>query len=420
MNDRGPDPVRVALVWVAAVAWAGLVAWLLGRGLAPALPSVPVSDLLSGDALDRARGFRGALRVLALLSQAAVLAALVILALQRRLPSPGQAARLSARPVLGGAIVGVGLAIVLYLVRPPFGFGSWRVGSDYGLLTLDFGTWALDGLKGLLISVLVLGLAGAAGTWGWARFARFLWVAASVVLGAFAVVWIWIWPVVVSPLFNRVEPLPEGPARASLERIAAEAGVEVEGVFTEAASRRTRAVNAYVHGLGPSRRVVIQDTALERLDPGQTEVLVAHELAHVEYRDPERGLLFALLVIPPAALAVQMLALLLVRRRGDGSPGPLVIPPLALGVAVASLLISVPGSWLSRQVEARADQRSLELTLDPQAAISLQRTLTRTNLQDPAPPPAWTALFGTHPPAVQRVGLARAFDSDLAGGGQAR
>ena len=166
--------------------------------------------------------------------------------------------------------------------------------------------------------------------------------------------------------------------------------------------------------------MVIQDTALDRLGPGQTEVLVAHELAHVEYRDPERGLLFALLVIPPAALAVQMLAMLLVRRRGDGPPGPLVIPPLALGVAVASLLISIPGSWLSRQVEARADQRSLELTLDPQSTISLQRTLTRTNLQDPAPPPAWTALFGTHPSAVQRVGLARAFEADRAGGGHAR
>ena len=420
MNDRGPDPVRVAVVWIAAVVWAGLVSWLLGRGLAPALPSVPVSDVLSGDALDQAREFRGALRILALLSQAAVLVALVILALQRRLPSLGQAARLSARPVLGGAIVGAGLAFILYLVRLPFGFVVWRVGSDYGLLTLDLGTWLLDGLKGLLISLVVLGLAGAAGTWAWVRFGRFFWVAASVVLGAFAVVWIWIWPVVVSPLFNRVEPLSEGPARASLERIAAQAGVEVEGVFTEDASRRTRAVNAYVHGLGPSRRVVIQDTALERLGPGQTEVLVAHELAHVEYRDPERGLLFALLVIPPAALAVQMLALLLVRRRGDGSPGPMVIPSLALGIAVASLLISVPGSWLSRQVEARADQRSLELTLDPQSAISLQRTLARTNLQDPAPPTAWSALFGTHPSAVQRVGLARAFDLDRAGGGQAR
>lgn len=420
LNDRGPDPLRVAAVWVAVVAWALLIAWLLGRGLSPTLPSVPVSDVLSGAALGEAREFRGALRLLALFSQVAVLVALAILALQRRLPSPGQAARLSARPLVGGATVGAGLALVLYLVRLPFELVVWRVGSDYGLLTLDLGTWFLDGLKGLAISLVVLGLAGAAGSWAWARFGRYFWVVASVALGAFAVIWIWIWPVVISPLFNRVEPLPAGPARASLERVSARAGIEVEGIFTEDASRRTRAVNAYVHGLGPSRRVVIQDTALDRLGPGQTEVLVAHELAHVEYRDPERGLLFALLVIPPAAFAVQMLALLVIRRRAEGPPGPLVILPLALGVAIASLLISVPGSWLSRQIEARADQRALELTLDPESAISLQRTLTRTNLQDPSPPRAWTALFGTHPPAVQRVGLARAFRVDRAGGGQTR
>lgn len=418
MNRRHPGSAGLVLAWLGMVFWALVVAWLLGAGLAPdPPPSVPASDVLPADLLAEVREFRGSLRSIGLLAQAATILTLAALALFRGIPTEGQLSRLSTHPVAGGAALGVSVAVVIFLVRIPFEFAVWRIGTDYGLLTLGPGTWILDGLKGLAISLLVSGLGGGAATWAWARFGRRFWLVASAGLGVFAIVWVWLWPVVVTPIFNRVEPLPRGPARESLERIASEAGIEVEGVFTEDASRRTRALNAYVNGLGPSRRVVIQDTTLERLGPGETEVLVAHELAHVEYRDPERGLLFALLVIPPAALAVQLLASLLLRRRGRDDSGPLVVVPLALGVAIASLLISIPGAWLSRQVEARADQRALELTLEPRAATSLHRLIARTNLQDPSPPSAWTFLFGTHPPAVQRVGIAREFAERRGGGG---
>lgn len=418
MHGRSPGPVVLTIAWVGAFGWALVIAWLLGRGLAPAsLPSVPAVDVLSVESLAEARDFRGSLRTIGLLAQAVTILVLLGVALSRRLPTAGQLSRLSSRPLIGGVFLGVTVSLLLFLVRLPFDFAVWRIGIDFDLLTLGFGTWALDSLKRLVIGLLLSGLAGGAATWAWLRFGRLFWVVASLALATFAAIWLWIWPVVVSPLFNRVVPLPEGPARASLERIAAESGIEVEGVFTEDASRRTRALNAYVHGLGPSRRVVIQDTALERLDPGETEVLVAHELAHVEYRDPERGLLFALLVIPPAALAVQLLAIAILRRRGQGSSGPLAVLPLALGFTLASLLISIPGSWLSRQVEARADQRALELTLDPGAAASLHREVAKTNLQDPSPPAVWTGLFGTHPPAVERVGLARKFEAERGPGG---
>lgn len=411
VNARYPGTRTVALAWVFALAWAFAVAWLLGRGLAPpAAPPVPVGEVLPADLLAEAREFRGSLRLIGLLGQAAAIAALAALALYRGFPPARLLGRIEARPILAGAALGAVLALVLYLVRLPFAFAGWRLGVDYGLLTLDTGTWLIDGLKGLLISVVLFGLGGGLATWAWARFGRRFWLFTSAGLAVFAVVWVWIWPVIVTPIFNRVEPLPAGPARADLERIAERAGVQVEGVFTEDASRRTRAVNAYVNGLGPSRRVVIQDTALERLGPGETAAIVAHEIAHVEYRDPERGLVFALLVIPPATLAVQLLALALLRRRGEGAKTPAVVLPLALGVALASFALSIPGASLSREIEARADQRALELTGDPASVISLQRTIARTNLQDPSPPAVWTSLFGSHPPAVERIGQARAFE----------
>ena len=88
--------------------------------------------------------------------------------------------------------------------------------------------------------------------------------------------------------------------------LAAAAGVKVGEVYSVDASRRTTAANAYVAGLGPTKRVVLFDTLLDRYSRDEVRVVVAHELAHVRNRDvPREGWLYAALVAPAAALAVQ-------------------------------------------------------------------------------------------------------------------
>ncbi len=79
-------------------------------------------------------------------------------------------------------------------------------------------------------------------------------------------------------------------------------------------------------------------------------------------------------------------------------------------IAVASFVLNVPGNQLSREVEAAADDYALELTGDPQGLIDLQRRLNAENVSDPDPPGYLTALFGTHPPTVERIGAALAYE----------
>ena len=161
-------------------------------------------------------------------------------------------------------------------------------------------------------------------------------------------------PLVIEPIFNRFEELPEGRTRSAVVELAQRAGIEVGDVFVIDASKRTTSANAYVTGLGSSKRVVLYDTLLRDFEPGETRLVVAHELAHVRFDDVPRGLLFLLLVAPPAMFAAARLT----RAWGpdpEHPARPATVPALTASVALVALLVGIVSGQLSRRVEARAD-----------------------------------------------------------------
>ena len=187
--------------------------------------------------------------------------------------------------------------------------------------------------------------------------------------------------------------------------LAHRAGVDVGQVYRVDASRRTTGANAYVGGLGSSKRVVLYDNLIQRYTPPEVRSVVAHELGHVKHSDVPRGLLWLAIVAPAATLLVQ----LLVERmapRGGGGAGPSALPAAALAITLVSFAVGIPGNVVSRGVEARADAFALHLTHDPKAFIAVERKLTTDNLIDPTPPGWLVTLFGTHPPTMERIGYA--------------
>ncbi len=227
-----------------------------------------------------------------------------------------------------------------------------------------------------------------------------------------AVVFSWLAPVLLAPLFNKFTELPPGRTRSQILRLGKEAGVKIGHVYEVDASRRSTGINAYVDGLGPSKRVVVYDTTLHDLSPAQLRSVLAHELGHVKGDDIVRGIAWIALVAPLAVLFVQLGTEALARRSGDDPRSPAVLPALALCIAAAAFVIGIAGSQLSRRVEARADSFALELTHDPRSFIELQRQLALTNVAQPRPPAALQWLFGTHPDTMQRIGAALEFEHD--------
>ena len=209
---------------------------------------------------------------------------------------------------------------------------------------------------------------------------------------AFGVFMTYASPILIEPLFNTFKPLPAGELRSDVLELADEAGVEVGEVYEMDASRRTTASNAYVAGLGSTKRVVLYDNLLTDFTEDEVRLVVAHELGHVHYHDVPRGLLYLAIVAPFGMFAVARLS-----ERMAPAGGPAAIPAVALSLALLVPAITMISNQLSRAVEARADRFSLELTDAPDALIGFQERIVVKNVSDPEPP-ALGLVPARHPP----------------------
>jgi len=361
--------------------------------------------------LERAADFRGLQRVIGLGSLAVSAGTLAVLALRPPLPVRVLLDRAGARPLLGAAAVGAGLSLVLVATGLPLSLWAHERAVDVGLSTQSIGPWLSDVVKTAGIGAFFSALGGAVAVALIRRFPDRWWLPGAGVVMVFAVVMLYLSPVVIDPLFNRFEALPQGELRSDVLDLAGRAGVDVGEVYEIDASRRTTSINAYVGGLGQTKRVVLYDNLIKDFSPEQVRSVVAHELAHVKYDDVPKGLLWVAIVAPAGLLAIQRLTeSMRPRRRGEGRAGPAVLPALALSLGLVSFGLTAAGNAMSRPVEARADAFALELTRDPKAFIELERDLALRNLADPEPPAALHLLFGTHPTTVERIGFGEAFE----------
>ena len=276
----------------------------------------------------------------------------------------------------------------------------------WGFSTQKWPAFLWDWAKGVTVSVALTG----AVLLGFVELVSAMPDAWPAVAGACAaslvVVLSFLAPVVLEPLFNRFRPLADHELAADLRALSVRAGVPVRNVLVADAGRRTRKENAYVSGLGRTRRVVVFDTLLRRVGPRAVRLVVAHELGH---RRAHHVALGTALGAGGAVVGVWYLSLLLrwhpalVAAHARGAADPRVIPFVLLAV-VAIELWSLPlGAALSRRWEASADRASIELTGDPEGFADMERDLAGANLLDLAPSRLVYLLLFSHPTPPERI-----------------
>jgi STE24 endopeptidase len=404
---------RIGAIAVAMVIVAEGAVWLLRPGSDPIEPaSVNEDDYFNRAEIERAQDYRSGQRLLLFAALGAQGAVLVALALGKPGFTRRGLERLARRPALGAAAAGAALSVTVTVVALPASVWAHERSVDVGISTQSIGPWLWDLTKSTAIGAALAGIGAALLMALIRRFGARWWVPGAGAVVAISAVFSWLAPVVLAPLFNRFEALPDGSrARADVLELARRADVDVGEVYRVDASRRSTALNAYVAGLGPTKRVVVYDTLLADAERPELRSVVAHELGHQKHNDIPRGLAFVAITTPLGLVFVRELAAAFTDRSGVDARSAAALPAYALALAVAGFILSVPGNQLSRDVEASADQFSLEITDDPQALIALQQQLAEANVSDPDPP-AWVEfLFGTHPPAVERIGAAVAWEN---------
>ena len=183
--------------------------------------------------------------------------------------------------------------------------------------------------------------------------------------------------------------------------LADRAGVDVGEVYRVDASRQTTGINAYVDGIGSTKRVVLYDNLLKNLDRGERRSVVAHELVPRREQRHPRGLLLAG-ARGAARAAARSRAGRAVARRREAELGPLGVAGASLALAATSFGLGVVGNSSPGGSRRARTPAALELTDDPEGLIRVQRA--RRHQRRRPLPPGFTPLFGTHPTAMERIG----------------
>ena len=286
-----------------------------------------------------------------------------------------------------------------------------------------WGSWLWDQAKGLVVGIVIA--------------IPLVWLLYAILRRSPRRWWLWFWlallpilvflifvtPLAIDPLFFKFEPLaPAHPELArSIEQVTVRAGQPIapEKMFVMNASSKYNSINAYVTGLGASKRVVVWDTTIREATLPQTLFVFGHEMAHyVLFHVPKTiAFLWALLFVL-LALGAWTLGRLFrtpgrwgIRGLSDWASMPVLLLFLTVAGELATPLIS----GYSRNQEHQADIFGLEaihglVTDSPRAAAEAFQLLGETNLSDPDPGPIITFWLYTHPPLAERLRFAAEYD----------
>lgn len=360
------------------------------------LPSLDPSRYFTQEQLDRAASYQAFLRIDALLALIAQLVALGIYAVK----GPAFVRESAAGRIGTGMLLGMlGLGFV-WFAQFPFGLAELWWERQHDVSSLGYVSWLINyflaaGGEFLFISLAMLIVMALAGVWR-----RAWWLTAAPALVAVMLAFAFVQPYLIPdqhPVHNRA-------IAADADKLAAAEGIPGTTVRVQDTHNLGGSPNAEATGLGPTRRVILWDTLLQRFPRPEVRVVLAHEFAHLSRDHLWKGFGFMALLALPIALIVA-----LVTRRRGGLYEPTAVP-LAIFIVALLLFVTLPlQTAFTRRLESEADWVALNTTHAPGAMTGLFQRLGRLSRAEPDPPGWDQFLFGDHPSVIQRIEMAQAW-----------
>ena len=299
---------------------------------------------------------------------------------------------------------------VYFLIDLPLGYYSgYILPHRYELSTQSFRDWVVDQAKGVLVGG-ILGLVVVEIVYFVLRVSPDLWwLWVGLILLLFNVILATLAPVLLLPLFYKFIPLEDEHAELvkRLMDLAQRAGTRVRGVYKFDMSRRTKAANAAVTGMGNTRRILLGDTLINEFSHDEIETVMAHELAHQVNRDIPFGILVeSVITLGGLYMASLVLDWAVVELGFNSLSDVAAMPLLGLVMGLYGLIIMPLGNAYSRQRERRADEYALKMTGNGPAYASALARLANQNLAEADPEPWVEFLLYSHPALNKRIAMA--------------
>ncbi len=309
--------------------------------------------------------------------------------------------------VLEGLLFFGALSLLAGLLRIPFGlYDTFVIEERHGFNRMTLRLWLLDMLKSMVIQILVggflawllltLAIHGGKNWWLWA------WM----LVGGFELTILWLYPVLIAPLFNKFEPIENPRLVDRIREMMEKVGIHVKAVLKMDAGKRTRHTNAYFAGLGKTKRIVLFDTLLESHPEEEILSILAHEGGHWKKRHVLKQIVLVEIVSFGVFYLVGRLLTWSLLYRTFGFSEPIPYAGLFLIGALLSPLgyFAQPlGSAISRKFEREADDFVLQLTRKAEPLRNALKRLASDNLANLVPHPLYAWFYYSHPPLLERV-----------------
>ena len=288
-------------------------------------------------------------------------------------------------------------------------WSTFRIEETFGFNRMTLRLYVTDMLKGLALAVvlglpiigLIIWLMGAMGPLWW------LWAWGA--LMAYQLFVMVIYPHVIAPLFNKFEPLADTELKARVEQLMARCGFSSKGLFVMDGSLRSAHGNAQFSGFGPSKRVVFFDTLLAKLNAGEVEAVLAHELGHFKHRHITKRIALSFAMSLAGFALLGWLAQQPAFYLGLGVQPSLDAPNDALALLLFMLVGPVLGffvtplaSHFSRRDEFQADAYARAQASGAALSSALLK-LHEDNAGTLTPDPVYARFYYSHPPAAERL-----------------
>ena len=309
---------------------------------------------------------------------------------------------------IGSGLIFFGvLAMITNLLDIPFDlYATFVIEDRYGFNTRTISLWFSDWIKGMVVT----GILGGIVIFFLLALVHYLkdtwWFFAWIVISVFELLIMWLYPVLIAPLFNKFEPITNKKLENKIGTLIGKAGLAVKGVFQMDAGKRSKHTNAYFTGLGRTKRIVLFDTLLASHPEEEVLSVLAHETGHwVKKHVLKQLILLEMFSLIGLFLVAKLLNWHLIYQT-FGFPEQIEYVGLLLVPVVLSPLgyfMRPIGLALSRKYEREADDVAVTLmgTAGPMKNTLIR--LSADNLANLLPHPLFSWFNYSHPPPVERI-----------------
>lgn len=302
------------------------------------------------------------------------------------------------------------ISFVQTIIGLPFSYYStFVIEEKFGFNKMTKKLFFLDTIKGLILSSLLGGGILALVVWIYSIAGDNFWLYAWGLMTFISVFFMMFYSSLIVPIFNKQTPLEDGELRDAIQKFSNKVGFKLDNIFVIDGSKRSSKANAYFSGFGPKKRIVLYDTLIKDLETEELVAVLAHEIGHYKRKHTLQMLAFSTLqtwfmfYVFGLALSFPEVSLALWATEGSFHIGS-----IAFGILFApiSIIMGLFASILSRKNEYEADEFAA-LNYDAEKLISALKKLSRNNLSNLTPHPAFEFFYYSHPNPLKRFAALR-------------